>query len=359
MMHCNCHRRSNDVIGPSLAWDSRALPSASVGAPLLDGTESPHAALTAMQNSDDSHMDGPDHDTPRLPSGQLPSGIVIGLGRAGTTWMHRQLELEPSVYTPPQKDVWFFDRSFDRGTEWYAAHFVEADGRPAIDVSHDYFFHALAPGRIAATCPEARTLLVLRDPATWNLSIAKREAVTRHGRGMTARDVFNENLGTTACGLFSSYVRHWQAACGDRFRCLLYDDLQQDPAAFWNVMAQHLGFEVTRAPDTDIVNATSSPRFASGYRVAANFGQTLRRAGLGKQVGLLKRNPLVQRALTTRAPYRPDVLSEDEIAELRRFYRPDVEELGRLLEVDLVSRWGYDGSGSSGSAADASEAGRA
>jgi hypothetical protein len=270
-------------------------------------------------------------------------GIVAGLGRAGTTWLHRQLELEPAVFTPPQKDVWYFDRFFDRGPEWYFGHFDDApQAAVPVDVSHDYFFHPLAPMRIVDTCRDVRVLIVLREPVSWSLSVCRREAATRHRRGTTVRQAFDANLGTSACALFSNYVRLWQSHLGDRVTFLLYDDMRADVQRFWGDVADALGFDASVPAASDVINDTKQPRLPGAYQVAAKAGEWLRARGMASTVGTIKRHSIVQRVLMSDHEFEPHGLSTSELNELRAFYLPDVVTLGELLGEDLVARWGYE-----------------
>jgi hypothetical protein len=280
-------------------------------------------------------------DVPHVNRG--PTGIVAGLGRAGTTWLHQQLEADPAVFTPAQKEIWFFDRFYDRGLDWYLAHFNAAPfGTATVDVSHDYFFHPLAPGRIARDCPQTRVLVVLRDPVTWSLSVSRREAVTRHGPGVTARHVFNTNLGTSACALFSTYVRMWLDRLGDRVTFLLYEELRDDPVHFWGDVCRALGFEPRGEVSVDVVNDTKVPRVPGMYKTVSAVGARMRNNGLGHVVGRVKRNALVRRALLGESGFESRLLEAEELVELREFYWPEVQLLGELLSRDLAGRWGYE-----------------
>lgn len=44
-----------------------------------------------------------------------PQFICIGAPKAGTTWLYRQLSLHPEVWTPPVKELHYFDRRFPIG----------------------------------------------------------------------------------------------------------------------------------------------------------------------------------------------------------------------------------------------------
>ena len=42
---------------------------------------------------------------------ELPGFLIIGAQRAGTTWLWRHLKFHPEVWTPPVKELHYFDRS--------------------------------------------------------------------------------------------------------------------------------------------------------------------------------------------------------------------------------------------------------
>src|SRR5262245_15946864 len=99
----------------------------------------------------------------------LPNFLVIGAQRAGTTLLHRILDLHPAVYMPyRRKEVHYFDWYYDRGPEWYSRFFptgAEARRYRAIgEATPDYLFDARAPQRIRALLTDCRFVLSLRNP---------------------------------------------------------------------------------------------------------------------------------------------------------------------------------------------------
>ena len=46
---------------------------------------------------------------------RLPNFIYIGPDKAGSSWLHEMLIGHPEVYLTPAKDLYFFDRYYDRG----------------------------------------------------------------------------------------------------------------------------------------------------------------------------------------------------------------------------------------------------
>ena len=55
------------------------------------------------------------HDLGPARRRRLPNFIYIGPDKAGSSWLHEMLIRHPEVYLTPAKDLYFFDRYFDRG----------------------------------------------------------------------------------------------------------------------------------------------------------------------------------------------------------------------------------------------------
>src|SRR5688572_19406956 len=100
-------------------------------------------------------------------AGRLPDFVVIGSMRAGSTSLARYIGAHPSVYMPPKKELHFFDWNWDRGLDWYRAQFRDATPGAIIgEATPIYIVYREAMERLAKACPEARLLVVLRDPVS-------------------------------------------------------------------------------------------------------------------------------------------------------------------------------------------------
>jgi hypothetical protein len=103
-----------------------------------------------------------------------PDFLIIGTKRGGTTTLYRALarhsdvrELFPSLLHI--KSPHYFDLNYAKGQAWYRSHFpISLPGRPrrwrSGESSPYYLFHPLAPGRAAREAPQARIIVLLRDP---------------------------------------------------------------------------------------------------------------------------------------------------------------------------------------------------
>jgi hypothetical protein len=116
----------------------------------------------------------------------LPEFLLIGTKRGGSTTLWKYLSAHPGIvplfpsarWLPAQYDmkgVHYFDTKFGRSAAWYRGHFRTAwarerlarrRGGPVVagEASPYYLFHPCAPERVASVAPDARLLVVLRDP---------------------------------------------------------------------------------------------------------------------------------------------------------------------------------------------------
>ncbi len=107
---------------------------------------------------------------------ELPSYFIVGAKRAGTTSLDEYIVDHPLVLRGlVEKGCRYYDVNYHRGPSWFRGHLpLSADldrleaklgARPIFGESSPYYcFHPEAPARIARDVPDARILMVLRDP---------------------------------------------------------------------------------------------------------------------------------------------------------------------------------------------------
>ena len=104
-------------------------------------------------------------------AGRLPQFLGLGVQKGGTTTLQRLLEQHPQVWLPPEKELHFFSLHYARGECWYADRFADAAPDQCCgDITPYYIFHPYAPQRIAELLPDARLIVLLRDPVERCLS---------------------------------------------------------------------------------------------------------------------------------------------------------------------------------------------
>ena len=103
-----------------------------------------------------------------------PTFLIVGAQRCGTTSMFKTLAQHPDVARPfLRKGIHYFDKNYDRTFDWYRGHFplratarARRRGGPVHtgESSPYYMFHPHAVTRIAHDLPDARLLMLVRDP---------------------------------------------------------------------------------------------------------------------------------------------------------------------------------------------------
>lgn len=105
----------------------------------------------------------------------LPTFLIVGAQKAGTTTLFHYLSQHPQVQAPVRKEIHYFDGglnprydNYSKGPSWYRAHFpVEpssTSGLHTFEASPSYLFNPLAPARIHRLIPSVKIVVLLRDP---------------------------------------------------------------------------------------------------------------------------------------------------------------------------------------------------
>ena len=105
----------------------------------------------------------------------LPSFLIIGAQKSGTTSLYDYLVEHPQLREAYTKEVHFFDGGlnpaiddFQKGTPWYRANFplqnTLKEGEHTFEASPLYMFNPLVPKRIFDLVPSAKLIAILRNP---------------------------------------------------------------------------------------------------------------------------------------------------------------------------------------------------
>lgn len=275
---------------------------------------------------------------------RLPNFLYVGPDKAGSSWLHEMLLKHPDVYMTPAKDLYFFDRYYDRGLDWYVEQFRDAqDERIVGEVCQDYLFHPETAARIHDTLGPVKVMVCLRDPVerAWSSYLYAR----KHGIWL---EPFSEALerrpellehGRYATGL-SRFLERFPR---EQVHVALFDDLTADPQAFLDDVTDFL--EIDRLPladkDLEARLAAARARSVRLASVARRLADWVREHDGAKLVGTVKRSRLVQRVLyrpIDRQAVRP---TENDVTTVRTALAPEIEALERTLGLKLRDSWGW------------------
>lgn len=96
----------------------------------------------------------------------LPSFLIIGAQKAGTTSLYHYLIQHPQIEPAIVKEVHYFDEQWRNGVEWYQSHFPYLKFTESItgEATPYYLFHPQAPKRVYHMLSDVKLIILLRNP---------------------------------------------------------------------------------------------------------------------------------------------------------------------------------------------------
>ncbi|MGC2636777.1 MAG: sulfotransferase [Acidobacteriaceae bacterium] len=284
-----------------------------------------------------------------------PNFFVVGGQKCGTTSIYEHLKKHPQVFVPEKKEPGFFATAPHPGQpeaivqlrhcdslEEYEGLYRGAGGFAARgDLSTCYLWDADAPSRIHEICPEAKIIIMLRDPVSrahsaylWNKWRCRDTAATFQEAlrqdSMRSKANWCTSFMYIECGMYYSQVRRYFETFGrERVMVLLFDDLSRRPQELFAGIADHVGIGSTQFRSADFSEAHNfykMPRFHKAFRfVRTRFSKELRQRVLPAPVQEWLRSSKL--LYGTRKP----PLDSESRQYLQAIYEPDVTLLEELL----------------------------
>lgn len=214
--------------------------------------------------------------TPTASLRLLPSFLVIGAQRAGSSSLYKYLQGHPTAAASLRKETEYFTRFYGRGPRWYRAHFPLgapwASDRVAFEADPTYLFYPPAPGRIATDLPDARFVVLLRDPVErafsqyrhmvrlgfetlgFEQAVLAEEDRIRADRDALARDPLHYctdylRFGYLARSRYGEQFARWfEVFDRDRFLVVRSEDLFQEPRSTFERILGFVGLPAWEPP---------------------------------------------------------------------------------------------------------------
>jgi hypothetical protein len=281
--------------------------------------------------------------------------VGIGAPKCGTTWLSDCLAEHPEIGFAPDKEVYYFADSeartyansgfnyYERGPDWYHRQFPlsKPGARVFGEYSVSYMYDPRTCPRMKAYNPDLRILVALRNPVDMVYSwywynrtglIAKLPETFEQAVELP----FVRDLGFFHRAL-SPFFREFPAT---NIHVVFHQDIRRDPRAVLRRLFAFLGVDVDFEPATtgERVNAAKTTRFRSLQTVGQATYNALKR--IPPVAALVSSRPFEKAVLAVyerinRVPQQYPPIDPAIRRTLTEVYRPDVERLEKLLEVDL------------------------
>ncbi|OHB78456.1 MAG: hypothetical protein A2W31_00065 [Planctomycetes bacterium RBG_16_64_10] len=213
----------------------------------------------------------------RLP---LPDFLGIGVQKAGTTWLYRNLTQHPELFLPEPKELHYFDWNFRNSLRSYSRHFAPGVGRVKGEITPNYC--TLPVARIAFVrqiLPHVRLILLLRNPVERAWSQAVMNLVEKTGRAFdqVADDEFLrhfEHQRSVARGDYLANLDRWRQFFPEQhFFCGFFESITERPQVMLAEIFRFLG--VSTAVDWDRFPVTAIFYPGVGVPLPDRFRQVL------------------------------------------------------------------------------------
>lgn len=254
--------------------------------------------------------------------------FFVGPSKTASTWLFTVLQRHPRVVLPEGKDLYFFDRFYDKGVDWYHSQFETAEQNAVFgDFSHDYILSDTALQRIKEYNPDAGIMIVMRDP--YSRTESGINFLNRNGygysRGIDAVEAHSELINGSLYG--ENLERVFRVFDEQQVLLLSYEDLQNDPEAFVEPVFPFLNIEkVEGLAIQERINERAVPRSTAAAGLVKFLALKARAFGLHRLVGKIKLNPLVLKVLYKESAegFR---LGDSDKQYLSAYFEKDIDKL--------------------------------
>lgn len=276
--------------------------------------------------------------------------IFIGPSKSASTWIYELLASHPETSLPASKDIYYFDKFYSKGLNWYLNHFKGCDpAKVTGEFSHDYILkrHYADESidvmqRIKKDLPHVKLICCLRDP--YERALSGIQFLRRNGMGKGSNiEIAKKHIEIIEGGLYFKNLAHvFQYFSKDNVLVLNFDQLKKEPEVFARSVFRFLQIDDQYKSDlfNTKINPKSKPRNPFVSLLAKKTALAVRNMGLGELVGRIKRNETI-----TKLIFKPDksayTYDRSDLHFLAQYFEPDLANLEKLLDWDL-HQWKAD-----------------
>lgn len=303
----------------------------------------------------------------------MPTFIIIGAGKSGTTALHEYCDQHPEVFMTRIKETNFFELEGQKihfaeeedplrlhhfpqsvnNLKDYQALYLEANGTEKAlgETSPMYLYGKKAPSKIKAHVPDAKLIAILRQPTdrlySRFLHLCRDGAQpTEHFEDALNRDnIWWERNDLVQEGFYYTHLkRYFERFDRSQIKVFLYEDLRKDPEQLMKDLFAFIGVDPAFRPSLETeYNVSGKPKNPLVDALIGSNSILIRtaKALAPGVVSKLKSSPAAQKRLTDLRKKNLDRTppsSETRKRFLDEVYGTEIDKLGQLLDRDL-SHW--------------------
>lgn len=304
-----------------------------------------------------------------------PNLFIVGQPKSGTTALHQFLGQHPEIYMSSIKEPHYFcsdfhiesdryygtKRFFDfRSEAEYLQLFAKANSVKVLgESSTNYLYSQVAAANISEFNPQAKIIIVLREPASFLYSLHSHyakfteeneqdfqgalslETARKQGEFPSPRVTSPSYLYySDRVNYYQQIKRYYDCFPQSQIKIILFEDFRAQNEVIYREILEFLEVESNFSPQYESINTNKEVRFKTinnlvNHPILKNISKNL----LSQEFNEFVRDKIVERFLWHQAP--KSAMPEDIKARLKAKYALDVNKVAELIGVDLVTKWGY------------------
>lgn len=269
-----------------------------------------------------------------------PTFLILGVQKAGTTWLADILRQHPDICMPTTKELHFFNKKdqYEKGLDWYEQHFESCTQAVRGEATPNYFWTSEdaeeiaesnrtenIPGVVHEAYPDLQFIVSLRDPVDRAVSAYK--TLIRGGYLSPKSNILDvaHRHGILSMGEYSRHIERWfKYFSSSRFLFFIFEeDVTKNRERTTAQMYDFLNVDPSFVPGD--LNQRKHPSLGSFYGSLLHYAPWLRTVA----------NTLVPNLDRDRLPFRSslnrDLVTDREREALREHFRDRNQLLPTLI----------------------------
>lgn len=296
-----------------------------------------------------------------------PSFFIVGAPKAGTTAFCKYLNRHPQIFIPQRKELRYFNYNPPRiSLNSYLKFFEEGKGKICGEGTPDYLRSEFAPQAIYDFNPDAKIIIMLREPVDllqsfhaqllWNGKSEEEpdfqkamalESERRQGRNIPKKCRNPEALYYRDVVKFTQQVsRYFQVFGKEKVQIILFDDFIKNTAKVYQETLDFLEVSSNFQTNFNVIN--SRKKIRSKFLQTLYINPPIQLLKIGKYFIPLSKSQ--RKALLNEIKERLKKLNKVKVAAQNKSLSPDVhkvmqqefiseiQQLSKLIDRDL-SHW--------------------
>ena len=305
-----------------------------------------------------------------------PNLFIVGQPKCGTTALHQFLGQHPEIYMSSIKEPHFFCSDFHLESDRFygkqkfydfrnEAAFLQLFSKAknvkiAGESSTNYLYSQVAAEKIYNFNPDSKIIIVLREPAKFLYSLHSHyvkfteenesdflralalESERKQEKSLSPRVTSPSYLYySQRIQYFQQVKRYFDRFSSEQIKVVVFEEFKAENDRVFSEILDFLEVDPTFTPEYAAVNVNKEVKFkAINNLINSPLVKSISKNLISQEFNEFIRDNIVEKFLWHQAPKAN--MPESIKLQLMQEYKSEVIKISELLNLDLVTKWGYD-----------------